>query len=62
MKAKEKPTKKTTQNKPDPTKKLLLKEFEKRLNPNAPDTYTEIEDMDDDIDGESLINSIILLS
>ncbi|XP_056005948.1 uncharacterized protein LOC125657840 isoform X3 [Ostrea edulis] len=54
MKTKDKPKEKRTQNQPDPTKAFLLKEFEKRLNPKAPDTYTEIEDMDDDIDEESL--------
>ncbi|XP_062588114.1 uncharacterized protein LOC134249776 isoform X2 [Saccostrea cucullata] len=43
-------------NPPDPTKKILVKEHEKRLNPNAPDTYNEIDDieMDDDIDEDSL--------
>lgn len=55
MKTKDKPKEKRTQNQPDPTKALLLKEFEKRLNSNAPDTYTEIEDMDDDIDGMLLL-------
>lgn len=37
---------------PDPTKKILLMELNKRLDPNAPDTYSEIDiDMEDDIDG-----------
>ncbi|XP_061171576.1 uncharacterized protein LOC133181051 [Saccostrea echinata] len=42
-------------NPPDPSKKILLKEHEKRLDPNAPDTYNEIDDIEmDDIDEESL--------
>lgn len=37
---------------PDPTKKILLMEWNKRLDPNARDTYSEIDiDMEDDIDG-----------
>lgn len=40
---------------PDPTKKILLMEWNKRLDPNAPDTYSEIDiDMEDDIDEDNL--------